>query len=311
MSLTPKVANTQDSLTLTARQVAPVPVDDVLRWLDSSVAGLSSAEASARLVRYGPNAVRTHHVNALAVLGRQLRNAVLILLAGTAVVSFFLGDSMQAIIIGVILAASIGLGFVNEYRAERAAAELHGRVHHKALVRHDGEFVTVEVTDLVPGDVIRLSLGEAVPADVRLIDVNGLECNESILTGESIDAEKSPQPVPAGTELAESTDLAFMGTIVSAGEGTGVVYGTGRNAEFGRIAAGLDERAPETGFQVGLRRFSYLLLQVAIALMVVILISNLLLRKPIIDSVLFSLAIAVGITPQLLPAVVSASLATG
>ena len=86
MSLTPKVANTQDSLTLTARQVAPVPVDDVLRWLDSSVAGLSSAEASARLVRYGPNAVRTHHVNALAVLGRQLRNAVLILLAGTAVV---------------------------------------------------------------------------------------------------------------------------------------------------------------------------------------------------------------------------------
>ena len=167
MSLTPKVANTQDSLTLTARQVAPVPVDDVLRWLDSSVAGLSSAEASARLVRYGPNAVRTHHVNALAVLGRQLRNAVLILLAGTAVVSFFLGDSMQAIIIGVILAASIGLGFVNEYRAERAAAELHGRVHHKALVRHDGEFVTVEVTDLVPGDVIRLSLGEAgrCPAD--------------------------------------------------------------------------------------------------------------------------------------------------
>ncbi|HZE17119.1 MAG TPA: cation-transporting P-type ATPase, partial [Mycobacterium sp.] len=222
-------------------------------------AGLSGAEAAARLARHGPNAVRTHHVNALAVLGRQLRNAVLILLAGTAVVSFFLGDSMQAIIIGVILGASIGLGFVNEYRAERAAAELHGRVHHKALVRHDGQFVTVDVTDLVPGDVIRLSLGEAVPADVRLIDVNGLECNESILTGESTGSEKSPQPVPAGTELAESTDLAFMGTIVSAGEGTGVVYATGKNAEFGRIAAGLDERAPETGFQVGLRRFSYLL----------------------------------------------------
>jgi len=311
MSLTPKVTDASDTGAVTAKQVAAASVDEVLRWLDSSAAGLSGTEAAARLVRYGPNAVRTHHVNAFAVLGRQLRNAVLILLAGTAVVSFFLGDSMQAIIIGVILAASIGLGFVNEYRAERAAAELHAGMQHKAVVRRDGKFVTIGVAALVPGDVIRLSLGEAVPADVRLIEVSGLECNESILTGESIGSEKSPQAVPTATELAESTDLAFMGTIVSAGEGTGVVYATGRKAEFGRIAAGLDERQPETGFQVGLRRFSYLLLQVAIALMVVILISNLLLRKPIIDSVLFSLAIAVGITPQLLPAVVSASLATG
>ncbi len=310
MSLAPKVT-APDAQVLTTTLVAASPIDEVLRRLDSSAAGLSSAEASARLVRFGPNAVRTHHVNALAVLGRQLRSAVLILLAGTAVVSYFLGDSIQAVIIGVILAASIGLGFINEYRAERAAAELHAGVHHNTVVRRDGEFVTIAVTTLVPGDVVRLSLGEAVPADVRLIDVSGLECNESILTGESTGSEKSPQPVPAATELAESTDLAFMGTIVSAGEGTGVVYATGRNAEFGRIAAGLDERSPETGFQVGLRRFSYLLLQVAIALMVIILISNLLLAKPVIDSVLFSLAIAVGITPQLLPAVVSTSLATG
>jgi Mg2+-importing ATPase len=305
------VTSVLDSAALTAKRVAGAPVEQVLGWLDSSAAGLSSAEAAARLARHGPNAVQTHHVNALAVLGRQLRSAVLILLAGTAIVSYFLGDSMQAVIIGIILAASIGLGFVNEYRAEHAAAELHGRVRHNALVRRDAKFVSVAVTDLVPGDVIRLSLGEAVPADVRLIEVTGLECNESILTGESMGSEKSPEAVPAGAELAESTDLAFMGTIVSAGEGIGVVYATGKDAEFGRIAAGLDKRQPETDFQVGLRRFSYLLLQVAIALMVVILASNLLLHKPIIDSVLFSLAIAVGITPQLLPAVVSTSLATG
>ena len=179
------------------------------------------------------------------------------------------------------------------------------------MVRRDGAFIAIDVTKLVPGDVVRLALGEAVPADLRLIEVTGLECNESILTGESTGSEKSPQPVPAGAELAESTDLAFMGTIVSAGEGIGVVYATGRNAEFGRIAAGLGERQPETDFQVGLRRFSYLLLEVAIALTVLILVSNLAMRKPLIDSVLFSLAIAVGITPQLLPAVVSASLATG
>src|ERR1700757_2150908 len=215
MASAPKVT-APGSVTLTAKQVAATSVDDVLRWLDSSTAGLSSIEAATRQARYGPNAVRTHHVNALAVLGRQLRNAVLILLAGTAVVSFFLGDSMQALIIGVILAASISLGFVNEYRAERAAAELHAGVHHNAVVLRDGEFVTLAVTALVPGDVIRLSLGEAVPADVRLIEVSGLECNESILTGESMESEKSAQLVPSGSELAESTDLAFMGTIVSA-----------------------------------------------------------------------------------------------
>ena len=311
MSMTPKAPTPAPPDTLTSARVAAAPVDEVIGWLDSSAQGLSSAEVSARRARYGPNAVRTHHVKALAVFGRQLRSAVLILLAGTAAVSYFLGDSLQAIIIGVILAASIGLGFINEYRAERAAAALHSGVRHTAVARRDGAFAAIDVTELVPGDVIRLSLGEVVPADLRLIEVTGLECNESILTGESMGSEKSPQPVPADAELAESADLAFMGTIVSAGEGTGVVYATGRSAEFGRIAAGLGERQPETDFQVGLRKFSYLLLQVAIALTVLILVSNLLLRKPVIDSVLFSLAIAVGITPQLLPAVVSASLATG
>jgi len=298
-------------LPLTAARVAAATLDDVLPLLDSSPDGLSSAEASARLIRFGPNSVRTHRVSAIAVLGRQLRSAVLGLLAITAVVSFFLGDATQAIIIGVILAASIGLGFVNEYRAERASAAMHSGVHHTAVVRRDGHFSRVEVTVLVPGDVIRLALGEVIPADVRLIDVNGLECNESILSGESTAAEKSTQPVKADAALTDSDDLAFMGTIVGAGEGTGLVYATGVDAQFGRIAAGLGERQPETDFQAGLRRFSYLLLWVAMTLTVLILITNLLLRRPVIDSVLFALAIAVGITPQLLPAVVSTSLATG
>jgi P-type Mg2+ transporter len=296
---------------LTAAGVSSAPLADALRWLDTSAEGLSSAEASARLLRYGPNSVRTHRVSAIAVLGRQLRSAVLGLLAATAVVSFFLGDSKQAVIIGVILAASIGLGFVNEYRAERASAALHSAVHHTAVVRRDGRFDRVDVNELVPGDVIRLALGEAVPADVRLIDVNGLECNESILSGESAASEKSLQPTNAVAGLTDSTDLAFMGTIVSAGDGLGVVYATGANTEFGRIAAGLGERQPETEFQAGLRRFSYLLLWVAMILTVLILVTNLLLRRSVIESVLFALAIAVGITPQLLPAVVSTSLATG
>ncbi len=299
------------SATLSPEQVASAQLGDVLRWVNSSADGLSSAQASARRRRFGPNSVRTHRVSAIAVLGRQLRNAVLWLLAGAAAVSFFLGDSTQALIIGVILAASIGLGFANEYRAERTAAALHSRVQHTAVIRRVGRFTKLDVNELVPGDVIQLTLGELVPADVRLLEASGLECNESILSGESIPREKSPQPVPAGQSLTDMADLAFMGTIVSAGEATAVVCATGVHAQFGRLAAGLGERQPETDFQTGLRQFSYLLLRVAFALTVLILVTNLLLRRPIIESVLFSLAIAVGITPQLLPAVVSASLATG
>ena len=279
--------------------------------LDSSPGGLSDADAAARLASHGPNAIRTHHVSAWAVLKRQLNNAVLILLAVTAVVSAFLGDATQSTIIGVILTISIGLGFINEYRAERATEALHSRVQHTTVVCRDGNFVKLDVTQLVPGDVIRLTLGEAVPADARLIEVTGLTCDEGILTGESMTAEKSTATVPPDTALADCTDLAFMGTIVSTGQATAVVYATGADAQFGRIAAGLGQSPPETDFQTGLRRFSYLLLYVALTLTVFILIANILLRRPIIDSVLFALAIAVGITPQLLPAVVSSSLAAG
>jgi Mg2+-importing ATPase len=298
---------------LTSAAAAGAPIADVLARLGTTDGGLSTAEASARLARFGPNSLRTHRVSAWAVLRRQLNNAVLALLAVTAVVSYFLGDSTQAIIIGIILVVSVGLGFVNEYRAERASAALHSRVRHEAVVRRDGRNCRVDVNQLVPGDVIELTLGELVPADVRLLSVNALECNESILTGESQPVQKSPDAAPAGTALSslDAPDLAFMGTIVSSGSATAVVYATGLQAQFGKIAAGLGERQPETDFQLGLRRFSYLLLWVALTLTVLILVTNLLLHRPVIEAVLFSLAIAVGITPQLLPAVVSTSLATG
>ena len=267
----------------------------LLAQLATSPQGLSTAEAASRREAYGPNAFPAHRVSAWKILERQLGNAVLLLLAGTAIVSAFLGDTTQSIIIGIILVISVGLGFINEYRAERATQALHSRVQHSAVARRDGRYVKLDVTDLVPGDVIRLTLGEAVPADVRLLEVQGLECNEGLLTGESAAAVKSAEPVPPGTALAECSDLAFMGTIVSSGEGTAVVYATGSGAEFGKIAAGLGTTPPETNFQAGLRKFSYLLLYVAITLTVLILVTNLLLRRPIIESVLFALAIAVGI----------------
>ena len=192
---------------LTPEAVAGAPATDVLDWLGTEEAGLSSGEAAARLSRIGPNSLRTHRVSAWAVLRRQLNNAVLALLAVTAVVSFFLGDNTQALIIGVILAISVGLGFVNEYRAERASAALHSRVRHNAVVRRDGRDSQVDVNQLVPGDVIELTLGELVPADVRLLTVNSLECNESILTGESQPAEKSPEAARNGADRRRGSGL--------------------------------------------------------------------------------------------------------
>ncbi|KQR62369.1 magnesium-transporting ATPase [Arthrobacter sp. Leaf337] len=290
---------------------AQLPVEEVLDQLESGSGGLASGEGAKRLAAVGPNAVRTHQASGWAVLGRQLGSPILILLAITAGLSLFLGDATNSIVIGVILLVSVGLGFTNEFRAERAAEALHSRVTHLAAVLRDGTMDEVGVTTLVPGDVVHLAIGAIIPADIRLLTAKDLLCDESILTGESLPVSKDPAPVTGAVALADLTSCLFMGTVIQSGSCTGVVVATGGRAEFGRIALGLGERQPQTEFQLGLKRFSYLLLQVALVLTSLIFIANLLLQRPVIESLLFSLAIAVGITPQLLPAVVSTSLATG
>jgi Mg2+-importing ATPase len=296
---------------LAVADAAALEADDVLARLVTSADGLPSSEARARLEVYGPNAVRSHRARALAVLARQLQSPLLVLLMVTAAVSFFVGERSDAVIIGVIVGLSVGLGFVNEFRAEQAAEALHAQLRHKAVVRRDGVWTTCDVTDLVPGDIVRLEAGAVVPADVRVLAADALECDESLLTGESLPVDKHPEPVAPGAALAELTSCALMGTLVRAGSGTAVVVATGGTTEFGRIALSLGERHEETEFQVGLRRFSRLLAAVAGVLTGSIFVINLVLARPVIDALLFSLAIAVGITPQLLPAVVSTSLATG
>jgi Mg2+-importing ATPase len=288
-----------------------LPPDEVLAALDTSRDGLGDDEAAHRRAAAGLNTLRTHRASATGVLVRQLRSPLLLLLAVTASVAYFFGEATEAVIIGVILVASVGLGFVNEYRAERAAAALHSQITHRATVRRNGAFTSRDVTELVPGDVIELRMGELVPADVRLLSVSNLACDESILTGESLPAPKRVEAVAEHTGLADLASCGLMGTVVSEGTGTAVVVATGAHAEFGRIALALGERHAETEFQRGLRHFSGFLVRVALVLMVAIVIINVALGRPPIDALLFSLAIAVGITPQLLPAVVTTSLATG
>jgi Mg2+-importing ATPase len=296
---------------LSVAEAATLSADEVLQRLGTASGGLNDDEVARRCALVGPNLIAVRRVRVWEVLGRQLRSALLLLLVVTATLSFFVGDRTDAVIIGVILVASVGLGFVNEYRAELASQALHTQIRHEAVVRRDGRSETVDVIDLVPGDLVRLSIGQVVPADVRIVAAEGLECDEGVLTGESLPADKAAGAVTGECALGDLSSCAFMGTVVSNGDGEGVVVSTGRRTEFGKIAAGLGERQEVTEFQVGLRHFSVLLVQVAGVLTTSIFVINLILQRPLLESLLFSLAIAVGITPQLLPAVVTTSLATG
>jgi Mg2+-importing ATPase len=284
---------------------------EVLRHWGTTAAGLTTQDVAGRRARYGPNAVSSHRARFGPALWHQLKSPLLVLLLSAAVASYFVGERSDALIIGLIVALSVGLGFVNEYRAEKAAEALHSQIHHESVVLRGGHPQRVDVADLVPGDVVELALGDIVPADVRLFEVTSLACDEGVLTGESLPVDKTIEAVPEGTALAELTGCALMGTVVHSGHGAGVVVATGRATEFGKIAAGLSTHQLDTEFQVGLRKFSLLLVYVAGGLTSSIFVLNVLLHKPILDALLFSLAIAVGITPQLLPAVVASSLAAG
>jgi P-type Mg2+ transporter len=288
------------------------PAVDVLRDLGVTADhGRTDAEVVQGQARWGPNTVSSHRARVFPVLWHQLRSPLLGLLLAAALASALFGQRGDAVIIAVIVIVSVGLGFTNEYRAEKAAEALHSRIRHETTVIRDGTRSRVDVTALVPGDVVELRLGDVVPGDLRLLSVTGLECDESVLTGESLPVDKSSAPVTPGTALAELSGAALMGTVVRAGSGVGVVVATGARTQFGSIAAGLDTHPLDTEFQVGLRRFSMLLVYVAGSLTAAIFLANILLDKPLLDALLFSLAIAVGITPQLLPAVVSTSLAAG
>ena len=289
---------------------ARMPAGAVLEALGSSADGLSAAEAGRRLRDIGPNVLRFHHVTPLAVLLRQLRNPLLILLLVCAAVSGLTGDPTDAVIIGVIVAVSVGLSFLNEYRAEAAVEALHAEIRHLAVVRRDSRMQQVDTTTIVPGDVVAISVGTIVPADMRLLAADELECDEAVLTGESLPVAKQA----AATADAAGLDLpgcALMGTVVHEGSGLGVVVATGPATAFGSIAAGLAQQQSASAFQRGLARFSRFLVAVAGVLTAAIFAFNVAFHKPVLDALLFSLAIAVGITPEMMPAIVTVSLSSG
>ncbi len=289
-----------------------VPRDELLRQLQSAPKGLSGEEARRRLARYGPNQLKSRRkTDAFTLLISQFKTPIILVLFFATGMSFFLHDPADALIILAIILASGLLGFWQEKGAADAVKKLLAIVQIRAAAIRDGKQVEVPVEEVVPGDVVALNAGDVIPADCRILESKDLFVDEATLTGETFPVEKGGDAAPGDAPLLRRADGLWMGTHVVSGTGRAVVVVTGRKTEFGRVSERLVLRPPETEFERGVRRFGYFLMEVTLLLVVAIFAINVYLARPVLESFLFSLALAVGLTPQLLPAIISINLAHG
>lgn len=285
-------------------------VHELMSSLHSGPTGLTNAEARDRLRLHGRNSVdlrRSHR--GLRLLLAQFTSPIILMLVGATVLSIGLGDLVDGLIILVIISISGLLGYWQERSAGRAVDSLLARVQVHVGVLRDGAEIQVSVEDIVLGDVVILRAGDIIPADGRILDSTNLLVDEAVLTGESLPVEKGP--TAAGTSVSDRSNAVFAGTHVASGAGTLLVVATGANTEFGALARELDGRAVTTRFERGITEFGLLLVRAMAVLATGIFVVNLLLGRPMVDSLMFSLALAVGLTPQMLPAIVSISLSSG
>jgi len=284
----------------------------VLQELEGSPAGLSSAEAAARLERVGRNTLAgRRREGSLRLLARQFENPIILILVFASLLAFFLGDAVDAWIIVAIVLLSGLLGFWREHGAAGAVEALRGLVRTEAEVRRDGRVVSVPIEEVVPGDLVVLNAGDLVPGDALVLESKDLLVDEAVLTGEAFPVEKESGPVAEQAPLALRTNCLFTGTHVVSGTAEALVVHTGAKTELGRISKRLRHAPERTSFEQGLNRFGLMLIRATAVFLVAIFAVNLALSRPFVDSLLFSLALAVGLTPQLLPAIVSISLSEG
>jgi P-type Ca2+ transporter type 2C len=289
-------------------------VENAFENLKSTRQGLSADEAAHRLVDYGPNELQASgRVSPLMILFEQFKNVLIVILLVAAALSFFLGHQLEAVAIAVIVLFAALLGFLQEYRAERAIEALRDMAAPTAGVIRDGVESEIPARDLVPGDVILLAAGDKVPADVRLIEAINLQVEEAALTGESLPVEKHTKPINE-RELAvgDRKNMAYAGTSITYGRGRALVVATGSNTEFGKIARMLESvETSKTPLQVNLDKVGRKLAQAAFVLVAVIVVLGLLRGQPFIEMFIFGVALAVAVVPEALPAVVTISLAIG
>jgi Mg2+-importing ATPase len=286
--------------------------EEVLDSLQSSPEGLSSASVLERQEQFGLNLLQGREkTNALWLLFNQFKSPLVLILVFAAIISIITGEYIDATIILAIVVASGVLGFIQEYGASNAVEKLRSRMTLKVSVLRDGSPQILPTEEVVPGDIVLLSAGSIIPADGIVIQADDFFVNQAVLTGETFPVEKKTVPVAATASLAERTNCVFMGTNVRSGYAHALIYETGARTAFGQIAEKLTLRPPETEFERGIRRFGGMLSQVMMALVLVVFAINVILKKPPIDSLLFAVALAVGIAPELLPAIISITLSKG
>ncbi len=285
---------------------------ELLHRLRTTPHGLTGEEAGERLKQYGSNLLKPKkRTDSLTIFVAQFKSPIILILIFAAGLSFFLRDPTDALIILAIIVVSGFLGFWQERGAAHAIEKLLAMVQIKAVVLRDGEPIEVPIEEIVPGDMVVLSAGGTIPGDCLILESKDLFVDEAALTGETYPVEKAAGVLAAGTPLGHRTNTLFMGTHVVSGSARAAVVRTGKDTEFGKVSERLRLRAPETEFQRGVRRFGYFLLEVTLILVIAIFAINVYLARPVLESFLFSLALAVGLTPQLLPAIISINLAHG
>ncbi|MHC1714698.1 MAG: magnesium-translocating P-type ATPase [Acidaminococcaceae bacterium] len=289
-----------------------ITYEKVMQNLQSSVAGLSNEEAQKRLREYGENTIKKEKkATKLILFLKQLKNPIMLILIFATLVSAITGELTDALIIIAIILGSSILSFSQEYRASNAIEELRAKVQIKSVVLRDGEEKEIPAREVVPGDILKFSAGSFISVDGLVLEASNFSVNQSILTGEAFPAEKKIGVISEDSSTEERTNCVFMGTNVHRGNATVLAVATGEDTEFGQIAGQLKLRPPETDFERGVRHFGYLLTQIMLILTLTVFAINVYFQEPVINSLLFSVVLAVGITPQMLPAIVSITLSKG
>ncbi|MEM3446209.1 MAG: magnesium-translocating P-type ATPase [Candidatus Korarchaeum sp.] len=294
-------------------ELLSLSTDELLARLHTSLSGLSSEEAEERLRMFGFNEpAKKRRRAAIVDFIFHFRNPLVIILLIAGLISGFFGDTINVLIIFSIVFLSVTLDFYQESKAERAAGILREKVTTTATVLRDGVKQEVKLSEIVPGDIVYLVAGDIVPADARLIVAKDLFVNQSVLTGEAFPVEKAASPLKTKTTtITEWSNYVFMGTSVVSGTATAVVVKTGNSTEYGKIAEKLIAREPMTDFERGLRQFGFMIMEVTFLLVLFVFFINALYKRGVLESLLFAVALAVGLTPELLPMIMTVNLSEG
>lgn len=302
---------------VTSEELITLPIEELYSRLDTTPQGLSSEQATERLETYGRNELaKQHKHSAVKEFLAHFKSPLVVILLIAGIISGVLGELANTAIILSIIFISVILSYYQENKAEKAAELLREKVTSTATVQRDGIRQEIKLPEIVPGDVIYLSAGDIIPADARVINAKDLFVNQSSLTGESFPVEKTPATAlnSKGGALIDWNNYCFMGTSIVSGSGTAVVGKTGSATEYGKIAKKLTEKPPETEFERGTKSFGYLIMQVTFVL-VIFVFMIISIRNPtengVVEALLFAVALAVGLTPELLPMIITINLSRG